>query len=177
MPQGEKKRSNIPTISTIWLACLLAVCVPFLISLDPPLSEHRQHVIPNVIGCLNAKDFFFWLAQIVFLPSWCARRHTNTSVFVFSVTCCLGSCACGGGWLYIKMYFGGADHLTELFWILLTEFTDLNLDCPVNDSISINICISCISKSYLYIDKQTTNFKKCNNFRESLQKIVYFSDK
>lgn len=32
------------------ISCLLAVCVPFLISLDPPLSEHRQHVIPNVIG-------------------------------------------------------------------------------------------------------------------------------
>lgn len=172
MPQGEKKRSNIPTISTIWLACLLAVCVPFLISLDPPLSEHRQHVIPNVIGCLNAKDFFSGQLRLYFYlldvrediqthQSSCFQWHAAWVVVRVGV-----------GWLYIKMYFGGADHLTELFWILLTEFTDLNLDCPVNDSISINICISCISKSYLYIDKQTTNFKKCKNFRESLQKIV-----
>ena len=31
--------------------------MPFLIALDPLHSEHKQHGIPNVIGCLNAGAF------------------------------------------------------------------------------------------------------------------------
>lgn len=51
----EQYTNNQYNMISLLIGC---VCVPFLISLDPPLSEHRQHVIPNVIGCLNAKDFF-----------------------------------------------------------------------------------------------------------------------
>lgn len=42
------------------------LCVPFLIALDPLLSEHKQHGIPNVIGALNAGAFCTGLLGLYF---------------------------------------------------------------------------------------------------------------